>query len=116
MSLKLGLINFMKKVIIFIFYILLIFIVVPLTVQATQWGAEFTFTCIVEPDNRPGDCNTGEQQLKLVVLAPPDTVYDIRFTFLNTGPKDSSITGVFFDDPTIASPSTESYPPMPGHA
>jgi len=76
----------------------------PLAASAQQWGATFTFQCISY--NNHSNCNTGEQQLKLEILTPPDTTYDIRFTFINTGPKASSITDIYFDDPTILGSST----------
>ena len=98
-----------NKILLLLIVASLIFAAGPSSALAQQWGATFTFQCI--SNNLAKDCNTGEQQLELVILSPPDTIYDIRFTFINTGPKSSSITDIYFDDPMsiVSGPSFLDY-------
>ena len=80
---------------------------VPSALWAEQLQYTFGFECISNNLNR--DCNTGEQQLYLEVKNLPGSNYDILFTFLNTGPKASSITDTYFNDPTDIATSTVSF-------
>ncbi len=63
--------------------------------QAVTYG----FDCIT--NNMAGDCNIGEAQLTVDVTDAGGG--QVLFTFNNSGPEDSSITDVYFDDGSVAS-------------
>jgi hypothetical protein len=70
-------------------------------------AAVLGFGCIT--NNLPGDCLIAEAQLTVDVTDPGGG--QVLFTFSNSGPDDSSITDVYFDDGSlldIASSSTTS--------
>ena len=61
-------------------------------VSAQQWLATFSFKCI-----SGGQCNSGNDKLKLEIIDQGDgPFYDLRFNFLNTWNKDSSVTDINF--------------------
>jgi hypothetical protein len=49
-----------------------------------------------------GDCDAGEAQFQVELTAGPGA-NQVSFTFTNSGPDDSSITVVYFDDGTLLS-------------
>jgi hypothetical protein len=55
----------------------------------------FGFGCI--SNNLAGDCDLGEAQLQVELTGGPGA-NQVSFTFTNSGPADSSITDVYFDD------------------
>jgi len=57
------------------------------------------FECI--SNNTTKDCETGENQLQADLTGGPGA-NQVSFTFTNSGPKDSSITAVYFDDGTLS--------------
>jgi hypothetical protein len=57
------------------------------------------FDCI--SNNLAGDCQIGEDQLEVELTAGPGAD-QVSFTFTNSGPEDSSITAVYFDDGTLS--------------
>ncbi len=79
------------------------FLLLSVSAVATQsQAATYGFNCIT--GNQAGDCAIGEAQLTVDVTdAGPGQVL---FTFNNSGPDDSSITDVYFDDGSIASISS----------
>ena len=63
-------------------------------VSAQQWLATFSFKCI-----SGGQCNSGNDKLKLEIIDQGDgPFYDLRFNFLNTWNKESSVTDITFID------------------
>lgn len=60
-------------------------------------AAVLGFGCI--SDNLAGDCAIGEAQLTVNVTDPGGG--SVLFTFANSGPADSSITDVYFDDGSL---------------
>jgi len=70
----------------------------PWLLLASNAGAVTVgFDCI--SNNLPGDCAIGEAQLTVDVSDAGGG--QVLFLFSNSGPADSSITGVFFDDGTL---------------
>ncbi len=86
-----------NKIKLSVILVLSTFVFLPSFVQAMQTGT-FGFQCV--SNNLPGDCTIAETQLKLVISDWTSSSYDIRFTFKNEGPLASSITDIYFDDPT----------------
>lgn len=56
------------------------------------------FDCV--SNNLAGDCASGEAQLEVTIIGGPGA-NQVSFTFTNSGPDDSSITDVYFDDGTL---------------
>jgi hypothetical protein len=66
-------------------------------VASNAWAASYGFGCI--SGNIAGDCAIGEAQLLVDVTDAGGG--QVLFTFSNSGPEDSSITDVYFDDGTL---------------
>jgi hypothetical protein len=65
----------------------------------------YGFSCITA--NTPGDCSILQAQLQLEVTA--GSFNQVEFKFINSGPANSSITDVYFDDllpPVLGTPVT----------
>jgi len=78
----------------------LILFCAPSTIMA-QLMYTFRFECIT--NNNANDCKIGERQLRLEVM---DISQGVKFTFINLdkgNSQPSSITDVYFDDPTLTS-------------
>ncbi len=88
-----------NKQITVLFIVILIVFAVPSTILAKQLQYTFSFQCISFSSTE--NCNIGEQQLRLEVKNLPGSSYDALFTFINTGPNDSSITDIYFNGPTF---------------
>lgn len=68
-----------------------VFVIVPSVTLAQSWLTALNFQCI------SGDCISGEQQLKLEVDSPQNTVNNNNFTFTSTGSQSSQIKDVSFN-------------------
>ena len=76
------------------------FLLISASAVATQSQAvTYGFDCIT--GNVAGDCSIGEAQLTVDVTDAG--AGQVLFTFNNSGPADSSITDVYFDDGSMAS-------------
>jgi hypothetical protein len=67
-------------------------------IQIPAQAILFDFHCIT--NNDPNDAAIGEDQL-LVDVTSADNGNQVLFTFFNTGPANSSITGIYFDDGSL---------------
>lgn len=68
-------------------------------VTGKLYAATYNFSCI--SDNSVADCAIGESQLFVEVSSVAGNQHQAQFTFYNTGPADSSIEGIYFDDGTL---------------
>jgi PEP-CTERM motif len=69
-------------------------LVLCLTAATPAFGASVGFGCIT--NSSAGDCSIGETQLQLDIT--DEGPGQVRFTFSNSGPQQSVISEVYFDD------------------
>ena len=77
---------------------LLLGVAVAVGVSTAAHAVTFTFECIT--NNSPTDCGIGEAQITVDVIAGPGAD-QVTFHFKNSGPLDSSLTDIYFDNGSL---------------